>query len=109
MSQADKAGPTTTAIAVATCILAALGGYFIGQASSAGLFKSSQRRVKSGSAEKDADSGSESGSEPEPEDEVQDDLKGFETDHDECKLVLVVRTDLGMTKGKSSILCFAHD
>jgi peptidyl-tRNA hydrolase, PTH2 family len=38
------------------------------------------------------------------EDEGQGELSDFSGMNEECKLVLVVRTDLGMTKGKLEIL-----
>jgi PTH2 family peptidyl-tRNA hydrolase len=34
------------------------------------------------------------------EEDEQEGLNGFANSYEECKLVLVVRTDLGMTKGK---------
>ena len=40
----------------------------------------------------------------EDEDEEQGELKGFEGNKEECKLVLVVRTDLGMGKGMTELL-----
>ncbi len=46
------------------------------------------------------------GSESESEDE-QHGLETFDESREECKLVLVVRTDLGMTKGKMAAQC-AH-
>ncbi len=52
-------------------------------------------RLKRVRDSEDEGSESESGSEYE-----QDKLETFEQSRDECKLVLIVRTDLGMTKGK---------
>ncbi|MCJ1424523.1 hypothetical protein MMC29_002411 [Sticta canariensis] len=52
-----------------------------------------------------ADSG---GGDDSSEEETDDDgtvLRAFEGDRDECKLVLVVRTDLGMQKGKIAAQC----
>ena len=46
----------------------------------------------------------ESDSDEENEEE-QGDLASFESSREECKLVLVVRTDLGMTKGKIAAQC----
>jgi len=113
-TSANRDPPTTLAYCIATAILAALGGYFLGQASSLGLIGSdrpqqdaardtpSESRSRSGGAatkEKDT-SESENEEDPDSEDEQQD-LKGFEGNvNEECKLVLVVRTDLGMTKGR---------
>lgn len=123
--------PSTAAIAFATAILAALAGYFIGQASSLGLFSSSSSSSTSKSGKKkkatksswpnnydvtlhpdssdeelmkslrESTSEDSEGSEGSDEDgEVQGELKNFEGNTEECKLVLVVRTDLGMGKGK---------
>ena len=39
----------------------------------------------------------------EEDEEVQEDLSDFQGSHEDCKLVLVVRTDLGMTKGPGGI------
>lgn len=113
----DHPPPSTAAIAIATAILAALGGYFIGQGASLGLFSS-----KSSSGKKSwpnsydvtvhPDSSDEElmkslKGEVEEEDSEEDEaelvepgkLASFEGNKEECKLVLVVRTDLGMTKG----------
>ena len=87
--------PTTAAIAIATAIIAGLLGYLIGQGSSLGLFGRSSSSAGSGAP------GSDDGSSDEEEGEVQTELRGFEANKaEECKLVLVVRTDLGMTKGR---------
>jgi PTH2 family peptidyl-tRNA hydrolase len=110
-TSANRDPPTTIAYCIATAILAALGGYFLGQASSLGLIGSdrSQQDIASApstqpseTASKGKDkqeSESENEEDPDSEDEQQD-LQGFEGNaNEECKLVLVVRTDLGMTKG----------
>jgi len=116
--------PTTLAYCVATAILAGLGGYFIGQATNLGLFgDDSSRRQRSSSfvtttVNNDAESTNaatqtakveevEDAESSEDEEDLEDfggddqqDLQGFEDAmNEECKLVLVVRTDLGMTKG----------
>ncbi|TKA69380.1 hypothetical protein B0A49_07050 [Cryomyces minteri] len=95
----ERSPPSTAAIAIATGIIAAFGGYFLGQASSLGLFGTTETPVS-----KDAklDDSSESSSDEERDDgsDEQEDLRSFPGNHEECKLVLVVRTDLGMTKGK---------
>lgn len=125
-TSANRDPPTTLAYCVATAILAALGGYFVGQASNLGLFSDNTRqRPRSSSF---ADLKEAAGVQPnEPgiisaqkvdevksaqeeeledsDDDEQQDLSGFEdAGNEECKLVLVVRTDLGMTKGKTSTL-----
>jgi len=112
-TSANRDPPTTLAYCIATAILAALGGYFLGQASSLRLIGSNRlqqdtasdkasgpKTPSAGAATKENDTGeSENEEDPDSEDEQQD-LQGFEGNvNEECKLVLVVRTDLGMTKG----------
>ena len=128
----DRPPPSTTSYVVATAILAISIGYFIGQASSLGLFSSGKSKSKSGSGKswpnsydvtihpdssdeelmtrlrgpggkevKDSENEEE---ESEDEDEEQGELKAFEGNKEECKLVLVVRTDLGMGKGMTELL-----
>ncbi|MCJ1462449.1 hypothetical protein MMC07_001050 [Pseudocyphellaria aurata] len=124
----ERPPPSTAAIALATAILGGLVGYFFAQASSLGIFSSSSsssspKASKSSSAPKKSwpnsydvtlhpdtsdeelmkglrgDSG---GGDESSDEETEDDgtgLKAFEGDREECKLVLVVRTDLGMQKG----------
>jgi PTH2 family peptidyl-tRNA hydrolase len=119
-TSANRDPPTILAYGVATAILAGLGGYFLGQASSLGLFGDHATREKahtprtaeektSSSASKAAPEDEESESEEsdlsendeDPDTDSQQDLAGFEDmATEECKLVLVVRTDLGMTKGR---------
>ena len=102
----DRPPPTTAAIAMACALIAGVTGYFVGQASAIGFFGSSQRTKSSASKDKVEDS--ESSSEGEAEEETEDGpaLENFAGSDEECKLVLVVRTDLGMTKGKSIPLSF---
>ncbi|MCJ1253416.1 hypothetical protein MMC24_001227 [Lignoscripta atroalba] len=114
----DRPPPSTAAIAIATAILAALGGYFIGQASSLGLFSGGKPGSKSksswpnsydvtihpDSSDEELMKGLRGGREEEEEDEDDDEeeqgeLSSFEGNKEECKLVLVVRMDLGMGKG----------
>jgi peptidyl-tRNA hydrolase, PTH2 family len=96
-------------------------GYLIGEASSTGLVDSSivtpneaPRAKKSWPNSYDvtvhADSSDEeAGAENDEEDEEAEgsgkELKSFEDTTDEVKLVLVVRTDLNMGKGKPHIVC----
>lgn len=116
---ADKASPSTAAIAIAVAILAGTVGFFLGQGSSIGLFDSSgnpkdARKSWPNSYDVDvhADSSDEElqsrgnrrttdrKSESESEDESGgDEPKTFENNTEEVKLMLIVRTDLGMTKG----------
>lgn len=111
---ADHSQPTTAAIVIATTIIAGLGGYFIGQASLLGIFRSGnsspQRRKRPEYSSRDKrDTDTEVSSDSEDDDAAgaanneQNDLHDFDGEGDECKLTLVVRTDLGMTKGMSVI------
>lgn len=93
-SHGDRAPASTAAIAIGSALVAGVTGYFLGQAKSIGLFGGYQA-AHSNAAQPDE---SESEEEEEEEDEVQE-LKAFDG-NEECKLVLVVRTDLGMTKGE---------
>jgi hypothetical protein len=89
----DRIPPSTASYIFATAILAGVTGYFIGQGSSLNIFRSPQN------ADDESDLEDE---EEEEDDEEEDDtaeLATFEGNHDEVKLVLVVRTDLGMGKG----------
>lgn len=127
---------SSAAIGTATAILGIVVGYFIGSASSFGLFSSSlsspstssslsnykksqpnsydvdlhpdssdeelTRSLRGDNAAKaeaethDDDDGDDDDAD---EEEGQDGLKAFEEIEGECKLVLIVRTDLGMNKG----------
>ena len=132
-SLASQDGPSTTSIALATAILSVAIGYLIGSASSVGIFSSTKeskktpkkswpnsydvtihpdssdeelmeqlgrkkgKEVKDSEDEEDVD-----GSEDE---QVVGELASYEDNKEECKLVLVVRTDLGMGKGNVSSCC----
>jgi PTH2 family peptidyl-tRNA hydrolase len=98
--------PSTTVYVVATAIIAGVTGYFIGQGASLGLFSSKEKEgwPNSYNVKVHRDSSDE-----EYEDEEESDcadegdgseLANFDKNNEEVKLVLVVRTDLGMTKGK---------
>jgi PTH2 family peptidyl-tRNA hydrolase len=106
MSDLDRIPPSTTTYVVATAIIAGITGYFIGQGASLGLFSSKEKegwpnsynvKVHRGSSEEEGDD------EEEEEDSEEEgdggELADFEGNTEEIKLVLVVRTDLGMTKG----------
>ncbi|KAH6618944.1 peptidyl-tRNA hydrolase PTH2-domain-containing protein [Boeremia exigua] len=112
----DSTQPSTANIALACAILAGVTGYFLGTAKSLGLFGgspiSAPPRGKSGKAhESEAES-----SDDEDEDEDDDTAPAeFPGHSEECKMVLVVRTDLGMTKGKigaqcghATLACYKH-
>lgn len=94
MADSTPDPPSTTSIAIATAIISLLFGYFLGQGSSLGLFTSSSLPAPASPPP----SGSDSDDEDLP-------LSSFPSDRDEHKLVLVVRTDLGMTKGKIAAQC----
>ena len=129
----DRSLPSTTAIAIATAIIAGLGGYFLGQGASIGLFSHNSSANKTASPAKKSwpnnydvtvhpDSSDEelmtylrggkhdqkSREVTDSEDEENDEdiapgpLNAFEGNREECKLVLCVRTDLGMGKGETN-------
>lgn len=98
---ADRPPPSTAAIAIATAIIGAVGGYFVGQASSLGVFGAKSRRPHAAAHSRaDDDSSSDEPDADDDDDQQAGDLQDFAGSKEECKLVLVVRTDLGMTKGK---------
>lgn len=85
----DRGPPSAAAIAIGTAIISGVTGYFIGQG--AFLFGSSRTRPQHAASSDTSDL------EDEDEDEdVQDlgELKTFPGSKEECKMVLVVRTDL---------------
>ena len=120
----DRPPPSTAAIAIATAILAALGGYFIGQGASLGIFSSKSTSGKkswpnsydvtvhpdSSDEElmKNLNGGEEESGEGSAEDEGElvesGKLASFDGNKEECKLMLVVRTDLGMGKGMTRLV-----
>ncbi|CAN9170000.1 unnamed protein product [Alternaria alternata] len=103
--------PSTTNIAAACAILAGVTGYFLGQAKSLGLFGGSPVSQPTKSEKEEAED-----SEDESSDEDDDSTPAeFPGHNEECKMVLVVRTDLGMTKGKigaqcghATLACYKH-
>jgi hypothetical protein len=107
----DSSQPSTANIAVACAIVAGVTGYMFGQAKSLGLFGGSRVSKTSETKEKDSDALEEKDSE-ESSDEESDEDSGedntvpaeFPGHNEECKMVLVVRTDLGMTKGTHCII-----
>ncbi|EER45356.1 peptidyl-tRNA hydrolase [Histoplasma capsulatum H143] len=114
---ATRVPPSTTALVIATAILAGVVGFFIGQGASLGVFGSgSGSRSASASVSASARGGGrrdgkekwsdedEEGSEAE-ESDGRGELAAFEGNTEEVKLVLVVRTDLGMGKGKIAAQC----
>jgi len=112
----DRGPPSAAAIAIGSAIVAGITGYFLGQASSIGLFGKTDTRApaarltqRDGLAKPDdaeTESDDDDGEEDDDSD-VQDlgELQTFPGNTEECKLVLVVRSDLGMTKGKIAAQC----
>ncbi|KAF2185163.1 PTH2-domain-containing protein [Zopfia rhizophila CBS 207.26] len=98
--QAHHPPPTTAAIALACALIAGVTGYFLGQAKSIGLFGGSPVSRPARSKDKLAEASDLSSD----EDDTQG-LGNFSNSSEDCKLVLVVRTDLGMTKGKIAAQC----
>lgn len=106
---ADKTQPSAAAVAIASGIFGLVIGYFIGSGSSIGLFDSSgnpNEAKKSWPNSYDvkvhADSSDEEADDEGDEDEegAGKELNSFADSTEEVKLVLAVRTDLGMTKGE---------
>jgi len=94
----DRSTPTTTAIAVSTAILGVLVGYFIGQGST---LLGVRRRSSQATTAHDTSSSDDEADVDELAVAGEGGLKDFASNgYEECKLVLVVRTDLGMTKGR---------
>lgn len=94
----DRSTPTTTAIAVSTAILGVLVGYFIGQGST---LLGVRRRSSQPTTTHDTSSSDEGADADELDVAGEGELKDFAgNSREECKLILVVRTDLGMTKGR---------
>ncbi|XRM47806.1 hypothetical protein ABZX51_010766 [Aspergillus tubingensis] len=111
MSDLDRTTPSTAAYVVATAILAGITGYFIGQGSSLGLFSNKEKEgwPNSYNVKPHLDSSDEDYESEEEEDSEEEcdgtELANFDSSNEEVKLVLVVRTDLGMTKGKIAAQC----
>lgn len=95
----DRSAPSTAAIAIATAIVAGLGGFFLGQVSTLGIGGASKRKAGTTGDKELEESSDEEDAEGEDEEDDKQELGDFSTGNEECKLVLVVRTDLGMTKG----------
>ena len=88
--------PSTANIAVACAIMAGVTGYMLGQARSLGFFGGSPISPAVRSKKRKAD---EQDTEDEEDTEDESTPSEFPEHKEECKMVLVVRTDLGMTKG----------
>ncbi|KAL4919961.1 peptidyl-tRNA hydrolase PTH2-domain-containing protein [Aspergillus aurantiobrunneus] len=114
MTELDRVPPSTTTCVVATAIIAGITGYFIGQGVSLGLFSSKEKegwpngynvKVHRGSSDEEDETQEDEDEESEEEEGDGSELASFENNTEEVKLVLVVRTDLGMTKGKIAAQC----
>ncbi|KAL5364843.1 peptidyl-tRNA hydrolase PTH2-domain-containing protein [Aspergillus floccosus] len=111
MADLDRV-PSTTAYVVATAIIAGVTGYFLGQGSSLGLFSIKEKEgwPNSYNVKVHRDSSDEEFDDEEDESDSEEEgdggeLANFDNNNEEVKLVLVVRTDLGMTKGKIAAQC----
>lgn len=96
--QEHHSPPTTASIALASALIAGVTGYFIGQARSIGFFGGSITAPKQ-NGKKSSSSDEESSDEEEVEEDSSQDPSPWAGNTEERKMVLVVRTDLGMTKG----------
>ena len=99
----DRGPPSAAAIAIGTAIISALTGYYLGQARSIGLFgKAATTKASAGvgHAREDEEDSDISDADSEGGDASVGELNTFSGNSEECKLVLVVRNDLGMGKGK---------
>ncbi|EDU49009.1 mitochondrial [Pyrenophora tritici-repentis] len=106
--------PSTANIAAACAILAGVTGYMLGQAKSLGFFGGSPILQSTRSEKEKVDDSEDESSEDEDEDDGTTPTE-FPDHNEECKMVLVVRTDLGMTKGKigaqcghATLACYKH-
>ena len=103
----DRGPPSAASIAIGTAIVSGLFGYYIGQARSIGLLGGSstaqQQRQQTDDDESDTSDADSQGGDAQ---EVGE-LKSFKGSNEECKLVLVTRTDLGMGKGKECAFLFS--
>merc|ERR1711977_671342 len=131
---ADRAPPTPVAMIIGTALIAGISGYLFGIGSGLGLFpnpfvtKEARKRGISNyddeeeSEEEDIDASVldhapnwSNGFEADKRDGLratsvaevkkEEAKQGMEDVNEECKMVLVVRTDLGMTKGKIAAQC----
>lgn len=82
----DRSPPSTAAYAIASAIVAGLFGYFLGQFSTLGKVTNTHHADDSDISDAEEDLGDLTDKTP--------------PSNEQSKLVLVVRTDLGMTKGK---------
>lgn len=106
----ERSPATTLSVVVATALIAGVTGYFVGKGASIGLFcnPASSSSIKKGEhvdtglkGSEDSDESEDSSDSEEEDSDEEDvgDLANFDSNKEDVKLVLVVRTDLGMTKG----------
>ncbi len=111
MAASAQEQPTMASVVLATAIIFGLTGYFIGQGKSIGLFGGVAKHrptQRNGDKQSEEDSDiSDAGSDHPTNGEEQElgELQSFRDSNEEFKLVLIVRSDLGMTKGKSGSVC----
>jgi len=89
---------------IATAIIAGVTGYFIGQGASLNFFAEKEGWPNSYNVRVHRDSSDEEYEENSSDEEDEgtgEELAAFKENAEEVKLVLVVRMDLGMTKGMS--------
>ncbi|KZZ93173.1 mitochondrial peptidyl-tRNA hydrolase Pth2 [Ascosphaera apis ARSEF 7405] len=112
----ERSPATTLSVVVATALIAGVTGYFVGKGASIGLFcnPASSSSIKKGEhvdtglkGSEDSDESEDSSDSEEEDSDEEDvgDLANFDSNKEDVKLVLVVRTDLGMTKGKIAAQC----
>ena len=109
MAAPPESAPTTAAIASATAIISLAVGFFIGQGYSVGVFgqaRVSQPRHAVGKQPPHEDSDSDLTDDSTSENGHERlELATFpDNDNEECKLVLVTRTDLGMVSFRFPVL-----
>ncbi|ERF68456.1 hypothetical protein EPUS_03774 [Endocarpon pusillum Z07020] len=125
---ADSGSPSTATTVVAVGLVAVTVGYFLGQGSNIGLFSISGKTPQPASkmrswpnsynvtihpdssdeelmAQQRAGAGTQADDNESDEECDGKELKDFSNTAEEVKLVLVVRTDLGMGKGKIAAQC----
>ncbi|KAF8477306.1 peptidyl-tRNA hydrolase [Kalaharituber pfeilii] len=102
LDQPVSTHPTVLAVIIATSIISGVTGYFIGLGSTLGGISHGSRRLSPKPASSSED---EVASDGEDGEQNAGDTKDFSDVGGECKLTLVVRTDLNMTKGKVAAQC----
>lgn len=96
----DNTQPSTANIAAACALLGGVAGYFVGTAKSLGLFGGSPISEPSQEKSEKAEDSDDSDDDDDGDDTAPAEFPGHT---EECKMVLVVRTDLGMTKGMRTL------